>query len=314
MPSSQAQPMRLTDWAQLSVLSILWGGSFFFSKLALAEIEPLTLVAVRMTLSALLLLAVVRMGGRSLPVTLRGWAPYLLLGAINNVIPQSLVFWGQTQISSSLASILQATTPLWTVLLAHLFTRDERLSAKRMIGVLAGMAGVTVIIGPDALGGLGLNLLAQIAVVGAAMSLAAATIFGTRFRGTPPMVIAAGQITSAALLVAPLALIVERPWTRPLPGLQTWAAVVGLVLLSTVLAYNFYFRILASAGATNIALVTFLIPVSALLLGGQLLGERLAMRHFAGMALIGVGLAAIDGRLLRRLRPARLLAKQESQP
>ena len=224
------------------------------------------------------------------------------MGALNNLIPFSLIFWGQTRITGGLAAILNATTPLFTVVLAHFMTTDERMTPNRLGGVLLGVAGVVVLIGPAVLHELGLQLLAQIAVLGAALSYALAGIFGRRFRDVPPLVSAAGQVSATTIMMLPVVLCLGAPWSVPLPGPWTWAAILGLALLSTALAYLIYFRLLASAGATNLLLVTFLIPVSAIVLGASLLGERLEPRHFGGMALIGLGLAAIDGRPLRLLR------------
>jgi drug/metabolite transporter (DMT)-like permease len=223
---------------------------------------------------------------------------------LNNALPFCLIVWGQTQIASGLAAILNATTPLWTVLLAHALTRDERINAEKAAGVLVGFAGVAAMIGPALLAEIGADALAQLAVLAAAVSYAFAGIYGRRFRamGVPPLVTATGQVTASTLLLLPLALAVDRPWQLALPGPTTVAAVLGFALLSTALAYVLYFRLLASAGATNLLLVTFLIPVSAILLGALVLGERLTARQLLGMALIGAGLAAIDGRLLRRLR------------
>lgn len=284
------------EWALLLSLSLLWGGSFFFSKLALAELPPLTIVLARVGLAALALHLVVLATGRRMPTDRGSWARFFAMGLLNNLIPFSLIFWGQTQIASGLASILNATTPLWTVVLAHLLTSDERLTAGRLLGVLLGLAGAVVVIGPDMLGGLGLDVLAQLAVLGAACSYAFAGIYGKRFRGTPPILTATGQVTATAIMMLPIVALADQPWALPMPHLATWGALAGLALLSTAVAYMIYFRLLATAGATNLLLVTFLIPVSALLLGSAFLGERLDLRHFLGMALIGLGLAAIDGR------------------
>jgi drug/metabolite transporter (DMT)-like permease len=188
------------------------------------------------------------------------------------------------------------------VILAHFLTRDERLTPNRLGGVLLGVAGVIVLIGPGALDELGLDLLAQIAVLGAALSYALAGIFGRRFRDLPPLASAAGQLSATTVMMLPVVLAQGGAWTIPALGLATWGAILALALLSTALAYLIYFRILASAGATNLLLVTFLIPVSAIALGAGLLGEPLEARDFGGMALIGLGLAAIDGRPLRLLR------------
>ncbi len=304
MQPSANKVMGPLEWSLLIVLSGLWGGSFFFSKVALAELPPFTVVLARVSLAAVALHVLLIAIGQPMPALPRVWGAFIIMGALNNLIPFSLIFWGQTQIASGLAAILNATTPVWTVLLAHLFTRDERLSANRISGVVLGLLGAVIMIGPDALGGLGLNVLAQIAVIGAAVSYAFAGIFGKRFGGIPPLVTATGQITATTVLIIPLALVTDRFWALPVPSGTTWLALLGLALLSTAVAYVIYFHLLATAGATNLLLVTFLIPVSALLLGTTILGERLAPRHWAGMALIGLGLAAIDGRVLQRLRAA----------
>jgi drug/metabolite transporter (DMT)-like permease len=224
-------------------------------------------------------------------------------GLLNNVVPFCLIVWGQTRIASGLAAILTATTPLATVLVAHVLTADEKLTGRRVAGVLVGLAGVVVMIGPDALAGLGANVLAQLAVLGAAVSYAFAGIYGRRFKalGVSPIQTAAGQVTASTVMLLPIALLVDQPWTLALPGLQVWAAILGIAVLSTAFGYVLYFRILATAGATNVLLVTFLNPVTAILLGTVVLGERLELRHGLGMALIGLGLAAIDGRLFARL-------------
>jgi drug/metabolite transporter (DMT)-like permease len=297
--------MGPVEWLLLATLSVLWGGSFFFAEVALAELRPLTVVLCRVGFAALVLVALVYATGRRLPCRASQWRAFFAMGGLNNLIPFILIVWGQTHIASGLASILNATTPVFTVVLAHLLTRDERMTPNRLAGVLLGLAGVAVMIGPEALEGLGPHLAAQLAVLGAALSYAFAGIYGRRFQGEPPLVVAAGQVTASSALVLPLALVVDRPWTVPLPGAETWAAIAGLAVLSTALAYVIFFRILAAAGATNLLLVTLLIPVSAILLGTLVLGERLEAGQLAGMAVIGLGLLAIDGRPLQWLRAGR---------
>ena len=284
------------EWLLLVTLSVLWGGSFFFSKIALYELPPFTVVLARVGIAAVALNFVVIAAGHRMPFSWKIWGSFFAMGILNNLIPFSLIFWGQTQISSSLASILNATTPLWAVLLAHFLTNDEKLTAYRIFGVILGFGGIVIMIGPDALAGLGANVLAQTAVVGATVSYAFAGIFGKRFRGTPPYIIAAGQLTGTTIMMIPVALCFDHPWLIPLPGLKTCAALLGLGLLSTSVAYVIYFRLLSTAGVTNLLLVTFLIPVSALFLGMSFLSESLDFRHFIGMMFIGLGLAAIDGR------------------
>jgi drug/metabolite transporter (DMT)-like permease len=290
--------MSSADWLLLVALSILWGGSFFFARIAVAELPPLTVALGRVAIAAAGLVLLARIAGVAMP---RGaaWAPLAVMGLLNNVVPFSLIFWGQTHIPSGLAAILNATTPLFTVLVAHAATADEKLNGGRVAGLLFGFAGVVTMIGPDALQELGRNVAAQLACLAAALSYGIAGVYGRRFRGVPALRVAAGQLTASTLLLVPLVALIDRPWTLPFPSTTTLGALLGLALLSTALAYVIYFRILARAGATAISLVTFLIPVSAILLGTQLLGEALAARHVAGMIAIALGLAAIDGRPVR---------------
>lgn len=302
MQPAANRPMTPAEWGLLLGLSVLWGGSFFFVGVALSALPPLTLVVLRVGLAAAILAAVLRLRGLPMPRGAATWRAFLGAAFLNNAVPFCLIAWGQTHIASGLAAILNATTPLFGVVVAHLLTTDERLTAHRLAGVLAGLAGVAVMIGPSLLAGLGAEFLAQGAILLAALSYAFAGIYGRRFKrmGIPPLAAAAGQVTAATALLLPVALLVDRPWTLALPPVPVVAAVVGLAALSTALAYVIFFRLLASAGATNLMLVTFLIPVSALILGALVLGEPVVGRQLLGMALIGAGLVAIDGRLLYR--------------
>ncbi len=290
-------------WLLLLALSVLWGGSFFFVGVAVHELPPLTIAASRVGLAALALLAVLRLSGVALPRDPLVWRAFLVMGLLNNVIPFSLIIWAQGQIPSGLASILNATTPISTALVAHAFTTDEKLTPNRAAGVLLGLAGVVILLGPDLLAGLGGNVMAQGAVLVATVSYACAATFGRRFRrlGVPPLATASGQLLGSSAILLPLALLAERSWLLPLPSLPVLAALLALALVSTALAYVIFFRVMAQAGS-NVNLVTLLVPVSAILLGVLVLGEALSLRHFAGMAVIALGLAAIDGRALRLLR------------
>jgi drug/metabolite transporter (DMT)-like permease len=295
--------MGARDWTSVLVLSLLWGGAFFLTEIALEGFPPFTVVAGRVGFAALALIAVIKLRGGRLPVDLKLWGAFLVMGAINNVLPFSLIVSGQVHIDSGLAAILNATTPMFSVVLAHFLTRDERMTAGRALGLLLGLGGVAVLVGPSALAGLGAQGWAQLAVLGAAFAYALAAIYGRRFAGLPPLVVAAGQLTCSSLIMVPVALALDRPWTLE-PGWAPWLAVLGLALPATALAYGIYFRILASAGATNLLLVTLLIPVSALLLGALILGEEIGASALAGMAMIFLGLAAIDGRAAGWLRQA----------
>ncbi|MBV9568813.1 MAG: DMT family transporter [Hyphomicrobiales bacterium] len=307
--------MHPREWAMLITLSVLWGGSFFFNGVAVRELPTFTIVFLRVGIAALLLNAVLPLWGLRLPTSPRIWGAFLGMALLNNAVPFTLFVWGQTHIASGLASILNATTPLFTVLVAHLFTDDEKLSGNRLLGVLLGLAGVIIMIGPRALRGLGTDTFAELACLGAALSYAFAGVFGRRFKrlGVAPLLTATGQVTASAMLLAPIALIAERPWMLPIPGLAVLGAVLGLAVFSTALGYLIYFRLLETAGATNLLLVTFLLPVSSLLLGALILKEEIAAGELIGMALIGLGLLAIDGRGLRFARQ-RLSATQARHP
>ncbi len=299
-----ARAMTAREWGLLFGLSILWGGSFFFIGVAVKALPPLTIVSTRVVLAALALHLLMRLVGASLPRSRDAWAAFFGMGLLNNVVPFLLIVWGQGHIASGIASVLNATTPLFAVVLAHFLTADERMSGARVAGVVAGLAGVAVMIGATGFGTLGVGVLSQLAVLAAALSYASAGIFGRRFRAMAitPLASATGQVTASSVLLLPVMLAVDRPWALPWPGMGAIGAVVALALLSTALAYIVYFRILATAGATNLTLVTFLIPVTAVPLGVLVLGETLLVRHGAGMALIALGLAAVDGRVWRLVR------------
>ncbi len=298
--------MTPLTWAMLVTLALLWGCTFFFNAIALPDIPPLSLIALRVGGATLVMWPILLMRGLAVPADRGSLGGLLIMGALNNALPFALIAWGQLSIAGGLAAVLIAMTPIFTVVAAHLMTDDERITPGRLAGVAAGLVGVVVLIGPAALRELGADLVAQLAVLAAAVSYAYSGVYARRFtrRGVPLLAIATGQFTVATLILAPLALIVDRPWTLDMPGLAAWSGVAGLALSSTVIAYMLYFRILATAGATNLLLVNFLVPVSAILLGSLVLGEVLEAKHFAGMALIGLGLSCIDGALWRRLRRA----------
>lgn len=296
--------MTARQWAMLVVLSLLWGGSFFFNGVALRELPIVSVVVGRLCVASLLLLALLRATGAALPRDLAIWRAFFAMGLLNNVAPFSLIVWGQSHIASGLAAILNATTPLFAILLAARLTRDERPSAGRLIGALVGFCGVALMVGGEAARSSGADIAACAACLAAALSYAFAGIYGRRFRamGVSPLATATGQVTASSLTLLPAALLIDRPWSLPAPSLAAVAAIVGIGLFSTALAYVLYFRLLAAAGASNLLLVTLLIPVSAILLGVLFLGESLEPGRIAGMGAIGVGLALVDG------RPARLLA------
>jgi drug/metabolite transporter (DMT)-like permease len=288
-------PMTRSDWILLLTLSLLWGGSFFFIELALVGLPVLTIVWLRVALAALILGLVPIGRGMAWPRA-KVWPALLVMGLLNNALPFTLFVLAQDQISGALAAILNATTPLFTVVVAHLATRDERITLPKALGLGLGFAGVVVMLGGAELSG---AVAAKLACLVAALSYASAGVWGRRFRalGVAPLATAFGQVTASTLLLLPVWLVLDHPWALPWPGLGVAGAVLGLAALSTALAYLIYFRLLASAGATNLLLVTFLIPVSATALGAGFLSESLLPQHVAGFFLIAMGLLAIDGRI-----------------
>jgi len=299
----EIKSMTSYEWLLLTILSIVWGGSFFFIGVAVDALPPLTIVALRVSLATFALIGVVYLSGLRMPTDPRIWVAFICMGVVNNVIPFTLIVWGQTHIASSLASILNATTPMFTIVAAHFLTKDEKMTNNKIIGVIIGFAGVVIMLGHVALEGLGDNGFAQLAVLGAAISYSLAGIYGRRFMqlGLKPVVTATGQLTGATLILIPLALFYDKPFTLPMPGFEIWLAILGLALISTAFAYILYFRILSTAGATNLLLVTLLIPVSAILLGTVVLGEQLETKHMVGMGLISIGLLSIDGRAFQAI-------------
>lgn len=293
--------MGPAEWGLLLLLGLVWGGSFFFANIAVSELPPLTSVLGRVALGAVLLVLVVLLSGQGMPVRRWPWRGLLVMGLLNNALPFCLIFWGQTRIDSGLTSILYASTSLFTVLLAPLFVRDEKATLPRLVGVLIGLVGVVIMIGPDLLVANDGATLAKLAILGAALSYAFGSIWGRRFGGIPASVTAAGQLIVATAIMLPVAFAIDRPWTLSMPSARVIWAIVAMAVLSTTVGYLLYFTLLARAGAINVSLVTLLVPPSALLLGAVFLHERISGRDLLGLLFIASGLIAIDGRLPRWL-------------
>lgn len=289
--------MTAMNWLVLAVLSILWGGSFLFVELALQGLPVLTIVWLRVAGGAGLLALWLALFGPGFPKGRQNWRALGVMGLLNNAVPFTLLVMAQGQITGGLASILNATTPLWTVLVAHVFTRDERITKAKAVGLGLGFSGVLVIAG----GGEAASLWAVAACLGAALSYGLSGVWGRRFKamGLAPLQVAFGMLASAALILLPLWVMIDRPWAMDLPAMRPLGAVAALAVLSTALAYILYFRLLAQAGAVMLSLVTFLIPASAIALGVVVLGEPVLPRHLAGLALILLGLLAMDGRIAK---------------
>jgi drug/metabolite transporter (DMT)-like permease len=304
MPSPPKQEPAISPavWGMLVLLGLLWGASFFFARIAVMEVPPLMLVLLRVVIAAAALHLYLMATGGWHKFRQQNFAPFLLLGLLNNAIPFSLLFIGQTELGAGLAAILNALVPFWTVIAANFMTADEKFTAGKLAGILLGIAGAMTIIGPAALSGLGAPLWAKLAVIGAGVSYAFASICAKRFKSVPPIVTAAGQLTASSFIMLPTAFLAHGLWSPFAVTLPVWSAVLALALASTALAYIIFFRIVAAAGATVVSLVTLLVPVSAIMLGTVFLGETLSLPELSGMALIGLGLVIIDGRLARRFQ------------
>ncbi len=296
------------DWSLLAVLSVLWGGSFFFNGVVLKELPPLTVVLLRVALAAMILLPVLRAYQIRFPVGLSGWKPFFAIALLNNVLPFSLIVIGQTYIPSGLASILNATTPLFTVLVMAA-AGDEKLHARRVVGIVTGLIGVIILHGQDVHGqgvhgqdlgfqsGEGVGILLCLA---AAFSYGLSALYARRkLSNSPPLATATFQLLASALMMTIVAAVFERPWQLPMPGVTTWLAMIGLAALSTALAYIVFFQVLRRSGSTNVMLVTLLIPVTAILLGYLVLGESISLREMIGALVIGSALLLMDGRVLK---------------
>ncbi len=302
MSSSSTVPTSLSmspfEVGLLVLLSIVWGGSFVFAAVALEALPPLTVVLVRVGLGAITIMVISWMLGKRLPRDPGRWFQLFVMSILNNVIPFSLIVWGQTHITAGLASILNGTTPIFALLVAHVLTADERLSVNKTVGVVLGFLGVAVLVGPAAVAG-ETSIIGQFAILGAACSYGFAATWGKRLSGMDPMVVATGQLICSTVIMIPVAGLLERPWMLNMPGGEVIASLIGLAVFSTALAYIMFFRILKGAGAINVSLVTLLIPVSAIAMGIFWLGEPVVLRQIAGAVVIGLALLVVDGRLFR---------------
>ena len=285
----------------LLILGTIWGSSYMFIKVIVAEAPAFTLVAGRLTLAAIIMWGILRTRGLSLPRSRRIWRAYAVLGLLGAAIPYSLISWGEQYISSGLASLLQATTPIFTVILAHFLTDDERVTIPKIIGVIIGFVGVGILMLSDPslrLGsvqatGLRVNLLGQLAIVGSSLCYALTAIYiRSRLQGQPPLVSATGQLTMGMVYMLPASLLIDRPFdlSPSLPALASW---LGLTLLGTVVAYVIYFTLFERTSATFVTMVTYIIPVNGLLLGALVLNEQLNVTMLGSLALILLGVLLV---------------------
>lgn len=302
MPQTQNPSIDLTSGLLLLGLATVWGGSFFFAEIALTEVPPLTIALHRVFWAVPPLFLIVWWRGIPIPRSIRTWLCYLVMGALNNAIPFSLIFWGQTNIGSGLASILNGTTAVFGAVVAGILLVDEPLTPRKIIGALFGIFGVAVIMGLDALTNFDPRNLGQLAILGAALSYSFAGVWGkTKLSGHPPVMNAFGMLVGGTVLMIPIAIFTEGVPVLALSG-HVWASLLAVATLSTAVAYLLYFEILVRAGSANLMLVTLLIPPIAITLAVVFLGEKIGYEAWIGFGLIAIGLAVTDGRLFDRIR------------
>jgi len=287
------------DWLLIILLALIWGGSFLFGRILMIEWPPFTVVFLRVFLAAIALWVFLIITARKFPKDISLLKMIMVMGILNNVIPFSLILIGQQEIGSGLASVVNAMTPIWTLIIANSFTTDEKFTANKVMGILFGFLGVATLIGADIMQGLTASAWAQGAVLGATISYGFAGVWGKKFKGQDPIIISTGQLTASSIVILPIMFILEDPFSISAPTLEMTISLLGLSILCTSFAYVLFFKILSSAGATNVSLVTFLVPVSAILLGIFWLGETLTTSNIIGMILIILGLALVDGRILK---------------
>jgi drug/metabolite transporter (DMT)-like permease len=285
-------PGHAVDFALLVLLATLWGASYTFIKLGVATIPPITLIAARTLIAGLLLLVIMRWRGLSLPRDIATWRRFLFQACLNSVIPFTLIAWAERSLEAGLATILNSTSPIFTFLLTLAITRHEPVSARKLFGVLAGMAGICLIVGVQALGGLGEQLAAQIATVVATICYAGAAIFSRGFKGLDPMAPAAGSLLSGAAILIPISLVVDRPWTLA-PSTSSLLALLGLSIFSTALAFVIYFRLIQTLGSVGTTAQAYLRVPIGVALGVLFLGEGLSSTAWIGLGCVVIGVAAM---------------------
>jgi drug/metabolite transporter (DMT)-like permease len=287
-----AHQNSMLEFGLLVLLATLWGASYTFIKLGVATIPPTTLIAARTLIAGLLLLVVMRARGLSLPRDADTWRRFMLQAFLNSVIPWTLIAWSERSLDAGLATILNSTSPMFTFFLTLAITRHETLSLRKLLGVLTGMAGICLIVGVQALSGLGQQLVAEIAVVVATICYAGAAIFSRGFKGLDPMAPAAGSLLAGAAVLLPVSLVVDRPWTLA-PSISSMLALLGLAVFSTAFAFVIYFRLIQTLGSVSTTAQSYLRVPIGVALGVLFLGESLTQTAWIGLVCVFIGVAAM---------------------
>lgn len=290
------------DYLLLLLLATLWGASYSFIRVGVTTIPPITFIAGRTLIAGALLFAFMRMSGVSMPRDRATWRNFMVQAVLNSVIPFTLIAWAEQSVEAGLATILNATTPIFVFLMTWLFVRHEPVTVRKLVGVVAGIIGVGLIVGTGALQGLGREFASQLAVIIATISYAWAAIFGRNFAGHHPLVPAAGSMLCGAVMLVPASLVVDRPWTL-VPSAESVVALFGLAVFSTALAFVIYFRLLRTLGAIGVTAQAYLRVPIGVSIGVVALGESLAPTAWLGFVFVVLGVAAMTLQP-RRARPA----------
>lgn len=301
--------MNLTDWLLLLLLSLLWGGSFFFNEIVLRQLAPFTLVFARVSLAAIFLWVFIFFSEEKIKISRQLVIASLILGVFNNFVPFSLIVWGQQYIEGGEASIINAAAPLFSAILGQVIRGGEKLTKNRIIGLIVGWMGVFLLVGQSGYSESGRILYGRLAVLGASLCYALGALYGKGFNFSPK-ILAAGMLSAAAIYLLPFVIFIDEPWGIQLHA-GTVLSMVSLSLFSTALAYLIYFKLLARVGATNLLLVTFLIPLTALILGLLFLGETPGWRAYLGFGIITAGLLIVDGRFIRKKKHSNRLQRRD---
>jgi drug/metabolite transporter (DMT)-like permease len=282
----------LPELLLLALLASLWGASYTFIRIGVATIPPVTFIAGRTLIAAAVLLLVLKLRGLSLPGDRDSWRRFAIQATVNSVLPFTLIAWAELTVDAGLAAILNSTTPIFTFLITFAFTRHEPTTFRKFFGVIAGLAGICLIIGVEALGGIGRELVAQLAIVLATVSYAGAAIFGRNFKGLDPMMPAAGSMICGSAMLIPLSLVIDRPWTLE-PSTDSILALFGLAVFSTALAFCIFFRLLHTLGSVGTTAQAYLRVPIGVAIGAWFLSERLSDTAWLGMVCVVIGVAAM---------------------
>ncbi len=285
-------PTAVPDLLLLLLLATLWGASYTFIRIGVETIPPITFIAARTVLAGSLLFAVIRARRIAIPRDGATWRKFLFQAGLNSVVPFTLIAWGELRVDAGLATILNSTAPIFTFLITALITRHEPATARKLFGVVAGIAGTGLIVGTEALSGLSHDLLAELAIVAATVCYAGAAIFGKSFKGLNPMLPAAGSLICGAVLLVPASLIVDHPWTLA-PSGRSIAALIALSVVSTALAQAIYFRLIATLGSVGATAQAYLRVPIGVAIGVLFLGETLSSSAWIGLACVIAGVAAM---------------------